>query len=975
MGNSIGQIGLDLVVNQGQFKQQMQGITNIAKKAGATLASVFAIKKVIDFGASCIELGSNLSEVQNVVDVTFTTMSKQLDSFAQSAEINFGLSETMAKKFAGTFGAMSKAFGFNEKAAYEMSTTLTGLSGDVASFYNISQDESYTKLKSVFTGETESLKDLGIVMTQSALDAYALANGYGKVTAKMLEAEKVALRYQFVQDQLILATGDFSRTSDGWANQIRILNLQFDSLKATIGQGLINVFTPVVKVVNSLINKLMTLANGFKSFTELLTGKKASNGNTQAAVIEQDANAATNALDDMTTAAKKAKKASSVSSSIDKLNMISGSSSGDSDSGGSTGTASSLGTNIDFGELAKGETVIDRIDSKINPVIEKVKEFAEEFIKGFKVGVGDLSEIDKIKSSIENITKSIINIFEDSDVANAANKFIKQLSNSLGKKVGSFTSIGITIATTLIGGIEKYLSDGKKRIKQFVINIFDITSDISKISGNFSVTISDIFAVFKNETVQQITADIISIFTEGIMGATELVGKLARDLLNIISKPFIDNGEEIKIAISGFFSAIEPVITSIKDFVTNTFTKIGQVYDEHIAPMLQSFGEGFSKIYTTLLDGYNTYVLPVIQGLGEKFKNVMSKHIQPAVDKFIVLFGKISDGIKDIWEKTLQPFINWIAEKIMPIIAPIIQNIGNTVIDLFSTLGDVFGDIMDALSGLIDFIVGVFTGDWKKAWNGIKTFFTNSWNGIKDFLSGIWGTIKNIFSPVSTWFKDKFDSAVSGIKGAFSNIGNFFRNIWDNIKNTFANVSNWFRDTFTKAWEAVKNVFSKGGKIFDGIKNGILSGLKTVINGIISGINKVIAIPFNGLNKALDTLRKLSILGVSPFGWLPTLTVPQIPKLAQGGYVKANTPQLAMIGDNRHQGEVVAPESKLQEIMDLAIAKSSTGKQEILEIIALMRNILSVVSTNKEVTAVIKSNDIYKAWKQENNMIKKRIGR
>ena len=165
--DSVGQIGLDLVVNQNQFKQQMAGIQGLAKKAGAALAAAFAVKKIIDFGAQCIELGSDLAEVQNVVDVTFPRMSKQVDDFAKNAITSFGLSETMAKRFTGTFGAMAKAFGFGEQAAYEMSTTLTGLAGDVASFYNISQDEAYTKLKSVFTGETETLKDLGIVMTRA----------------------------------------------------------------------------------------------------------------------------------------------------------------------------------------------------------------------------------------------------------------------------------------------------------------------------------------------------------------------------------------------------------------------------------------------------------------------------------------------------------------------------------------------------------------------------------------------------------------------------------------------------------------------------------------------------------------------------------------------------------------------------------------------------------------------------------------
>ena len=183
-------------MNQAPFNRQMSGITNMAKKAGAALAGAFAVKKLVEFGKECLDLGSDIQEVQNVVDVSFPNLSAKVNEFAKNAAASFGLSETMAKKFAGTFGAMASAFGFTEKESYEMSAALTGLAGDVASFYNMSQDEAYTKLKSVFTGETETLKDLGVVMTQSALDSYALANGFGKVTAKMTEQEKVALRYR-----------------------------------------------------------------------------------------------------------------------------------------------------------------------------------------------------------------------------------------------------------------------------------------------------------------------------------------------------------------------------------------------------------------------------------------------------------------------------------------------------------------------------------------------------------------------------------------------------------------------------------------------------------------------------------------------------------------------------------------------------------------------------------------------------------
>ena len=104
---SVGQIGLDLVVNKNNFEKQMGGVQKLAAKAGKALAAAFAVKKLISFGNACIELGSDLQEVQNVVDVTFPSMSKKVDEFAQNAAASFGLSETMAKKFTGTFGAMA----------------------------------------------------------------------------------------------------------------------------------------------------------------------------------------------------------------------------------------------------------------------------------------------------------------------------------------------------------------------------------------------------------------------------------------------------------------------------------------------------------------------------------------------------------------------------------------------------------------------------------------------------------------------------------------------------------------------------------------------------------------------------------------------------------------------------------------------------------------------------------------------------
>ena len=467
---SAGQIGLDLVINQGEFKKQLAGIQGMAKKAGLALAAAFSVKKLIDFSAQCIELGSDLQEVQNVVDVTFPQMSKQVDNFAKNAAASFGLSETMAKKFAGTSGAMAKSFGFSEQAAYEMATTLTGLAGDVASFYNISQDEAYTKLKSVFTGETETLKDLGVVMTQSALDAYALANGYSKTTAKMSEMEKVALRYKFVQDQLSAASGDFIRTSDGWANQVRVLQLQFDSLKATIGQGLINVLTPVIKVINTIIGKLMSLANAFKAFTEMITGKGSSGGGTSAAAagmeaVAQSADKANAAAGGAGSAAKKAAKdMKSVTTGIDELNIIDPDTGSD---GGGSGGGAAGGYDVDQFDMGAVDTsALDVMDSKYQALIDRAKELKDLFTAGFWDGFGDTSVFDSILASVDRIKQSLGEIFTAPEVLAAANSFADQFSYSLGQIAGSVAGIGTTIADNLLGGISLYLQQNTERIRE-----------------------------------------------------------------------------------------------------------------------------------------------------------------------------------------------------------------------------------------------------------------------------------------------------------------------------------------------------------------------------------------------------------------------------------------------------------------------------------------------------------------------------
>lgn len=1022
MAESVGQIGLDLVVNQKQYNKQMSGIAGMAKKAGAALAAAFAVKKVVDFGAECVKLGSDLAEVQNVVDVTFPMMKSKVNEFAKSAAASFGLSETMAKKYSGAFGAMAKSFGFSEKEAYNMSTTLTGLSGDVASFYNISQDEAYTKLKSVFTGETETLKDLGVVMTQNALDSYALANGYGKVTAKMSEQEKVALRYKFVQDQLSASAGDFLRTSDSWANQTRLLSLQFDSLKASIGQGLINALTPVIKVINIVLGKIADLASGFGKLTGDIFGNQDSGADEPIANIADTAEDASTKVSGIGDSAKKAaKKMERSLMSFDKINKLSDNK--DSGSSGGSGKAAGAGT-PKTAKAAGTDNQSKKTSGMLDVLKKKFIACRNLFAKGFKLGAGNIgAAIKRIKKHLISIGNNLKDIFTDEKVREAFNKMVALFILNAGKIVGAIASIGVTIAENLIGGFDLFLQEHKEDIKQWLITMFDIRGEISSIQANFLVALADIFSVYRSYPAKQITADIIGILWEAFAGCTELFGKIYKDILNLITKPVIDNAGKIKTAILGVLETIQKPIGAIKDTVGEFFRSVNEMYNKHLKPVFDKLTEIISYVVGVILDKWNKYIAPVLKEFGERIASVINDKIRPALNDIVSVVSNRIELIKEVLSKLwdfLKPIVAWLVDTIAKVLGPVIRNVSNMVTQALHSIMDVVGGIVKVTKGVLDTIIGVFTGNKERVkkgasdiatgiWNAIKApfalvgryftsigetvigiiknlfsntavgdFFVNIWNTIKGvfsvvgswfksifgiawsgikivwsgagrFFTGIWSKIKGVFSAVGGWFKTIFTTAWKNIKSVFSlsNVKSFFRNVWGGIKGAFGSVTGWFKDKFSAAWQAVKNVFSTGGKVFSGIKDGIASVFKMVVNKLISGINTIIAIPFKKINDMLNTIKdvKIPVINKKPFSGLwerNPLPTPQIPKLAQGGYVRKNTPQLAMIGDNRHQGEVVSPEKKLVEMARQAADMSSDGGMT-AKVIELLTQILHVL--------------------------------
>ncbi len=963
MSTNVGSVDFELLLNSNPFNKGLKdttntikssGIENSLKKIGKLAVAAFSVKAIVNFGKECINLGSDLTEVQNVVDVTFGSLNTEVNRFAENAITQFGLGQTVTKKYVGTFGAMAKAFNFSNKEALAMSETLTGLTGDVASFYNLSSDEAYTKLKSVFTGETETLKDLGVVMTQNALDRYALANGYGKTTSKMSEQEKVALRYKFVLDKLNIANGDFARTSDSWANQTRVLSLRFNELKAALGQGFINIFTPIVKGINWVLSKLQVLANAFKSFTEMIFGNAGGDDSTSTVSnLASDASDASDAVSGIGDSAKKSAKDLKSLASFDTAQILKkdDSKSKSSSGSGAGGKIDTSGLNLTDNIKKQASNIEDILNGVNLEPLKKSFNNLREAISYFGQGCGKI-----LDSFYNNYLKPLGNYV----ISDALPHFLNSTANAMksinfDKLKNSFDNLWKSLEpfTENVGnGLLWFYDNVLLKLAAWTINdvlpaFLDLIAGALKILNQVITAFEPVFQWFWNNFLEPIA---------------KWTGGVIVDTLNLIASAlskigdWMGNNQEtvagMEIAILSFFGAWKTV--ELMSFIAQSGGVINALKNITLAitgATVAKIKDKTETMYLNLLYAKD-FVKNIISGTAALIKQ--------AVQWVVNTGAKIANTAATIASTaatTAATAATWLF------------NAALTVLTSPITL------VVIAVAALIAIIVALIK-NWdnvketaKKCWEGIKNawnkagqwfnekivipiknFFGNLWNNIKNTASGAWQGIKEVFSGIGNWFSDKFQSARNGIQNAFQNIGNWFQDRKNDITNAFGNVGNWFSNIFQEAYNGITRIFSNIGNFFSGIwervKNafsnlGINIG-NAISDSVKSGINGVIGLIEKTINKAIKLINgAIGIINLIPGVNISKINRLSLPRLAQGGYVKANTPQLAMIGDNRHQGEVVAPEDKIMSLYKKANQEMGLGNNK--KVIELLEKIIQIL--------------------------------
>ena len=827
------------------------GVTNLSnsfsglKRVAMGALSLTALVKV---GKEMVKLSSDLIEVQNVVDTVFGDMSSSINDFSKSALKSFGLTELQAKNFSSTIGAIVKASGVGKEATLEMSEGITKLTGDVASFYNLDHNTAFEKLRSGITGETEPLKSLGVVMTVANLEAYRLSQGITTSYNSMSEAQKVALRYNFILDTLSDAQGDFAKTQGSWSNQVRILAGQFQQLGAILGGLLQKVLYPVLTIINQILGMAISgaaaLAKMFGFDVGSIqvqqgvagTGAGVDVGDTGASAMDDLANS----TNDATKAQKKLNKEQNKSlANIHELNVLSSNKSSDSSgsSGGGAGGVGGAGAGGIGFDLSKYKD-ISEMDNPINDLFEKLKKAVEE--NDWR-GVGSLlaGELNDLMSKID--LAQYIPAVESASraLAEALNGFVQDLNfDEAGRILGEginlitagvnafydqfdFTALGSKIAEGLNSLVDTVDFEA---LGQFLVNNFNAI--FQTLAGfvtdfdweNLGIKLSEGL----NSILNHFDFDSFSLaIYGGINGVFETIGT------TILNFDWVGAGEKFAKSFSTIFSNIdyglilitiikglEGILLSISTFLAEI--DWGSIFEQVKNGINTAINVLGNFDFATIASNLSTGLINLVSGLADLIKGI----------DWMQLAMNLYNGIKDIvtnidWLGLIGSIgelifnaVGAICTFVITLLSTLILDIGSLIVGLIADIGTWLASILGSVSG---WFTGLVTnvGTWLGSILGsISGWFTGLVTNIGTWLGNILGTISGWFTGlvtnVGTWLGNVFSSISTWFTGLVTDVGTWLGNI-------FSSISTWFTNLVTNVGTWVGSVWSKLSEWFTGL--------------------------------------------------------------------------------------------------------------------------------------------------------------
>lgn len=750
---------------------------SLAAMIGKVYASYWILFRLFRGIGKAITIASDLVEVQNVVDTVFGDMTEKVEEYADKSIEQFGMSELAFKQYASRFQAMGTAMGIDTSSIEnankflnkstggyvglsdsmaDVSLNLTKLTADMASFYNVSQEDVAEDLSAIFTGQTRPLRTYGLDLTQATLSEWAMKQGLDANIQSMSQAEKTMLRYQYVLANTTAAQGDFARTANTWANQVRILQERFKQWASVLGTGFIAAFKPFIQTLNNVMGKVTQFTENvlnalgnifgwkFEIFGGGITDDLADSMGDTAVDTGDAAGSAGDLSDNLGEANKNAKKLYSTVLGIDELNINNpDKGSTGSGSGGSGGTGGSGSGGAGAGSAGTGlTTTMTRNDA---------------ILKAYESSIDNLYELGEyIGDTLANVLESI----NWDSVYEGARSFGKGLADFLNGLISPrlFRDLGGTIAKSI-----NAILNGA--------NTFAETFDWDNLGVSLASGIDQFFIDWDAGLTGETFGNFASGMIEAMTSAIETLGE--EDTFEAIGQKIVDficgiNWGELTWDLSKFFVALSDAILDIP----NDFARgIGQGIIDKI------FGKDSGIEMPDI-----AFSPASMLGLALQFDEIKKW----AAETTSVVASRFETGWKlseKAWENG-EPFFSGLWEGIKYIFSPVgdffkekFDSAYRWVKNAFNPITTWFHEKWDAVKGVFKDVQSFFENGFQEAYDAVESI----WDGLGSFFKGV---AENAFKPI----KSLVNGVIKGINWVLDKVGSKTRvSEWGGIK--FANGS------------------------------------------------------------------------------------------------------------------------------------------------------------------------------------------
>nr|DAZ69737.1 MAG TPA: minor tail protein [Caudoviricetes sp.] len=885
-GSKVGSASRSLVTGfsntSKSIKRTRSGFSGLASTIGKFYATYWLVMRAVGKLGSAVDLASQLTEVQNVVDTTFGDMASKVDDFTKTSIQDFGMSELTVKQISSRFQALGTSVGITSQqvangtavankalmsqnntlykttdSMADMSLNLTKLAGDMASFYDVDQADVAKSLQSIFTGTIAPLRRYGLDLTQATLSEWAMKNGLDANIKSMTQAEKVLLRYNYVMANTQAAQQDFSKTANTWANSIRVLKQEFQAWGSIIGSVIINALKPFVQALSKVMLKVISFTKTVADALGAIFGWtiEISGGGATVDGMEDIAGGVGDIGDSADSSNKKAQKLKKTLLSIDEIHALDDNS--DSGSGGGSGSGGSGGGGAGGG--------VDSSLKKTDGLIEKYKSSIKDLYSLGKY-IGDalasaMESIDwkKIYQKADNFGKGLADflnglisprLFYDlgATIAGSLNTALHFL-NSFGTTF-DWSNFGLSIANGINGFFENFdFALLAKTINAWVQGIYTmLTTAIKNVSWKDILKgITDFLSNLDIKTVEIIVGTllikkIISLKLGSV--ALAFIGKsLSKAIAQAIASKIgfeLVEGAGIGTAIMQAFKTIfASLSTNLGLLIEGLFSglslgdAITAAFGTGAADLLATIGSAFSTIAGTILS-----IVNFVKMLKDGFSWI--NEILMVIGVALTTIGAILAGVAALPAVIVGAIVAAVAT-----IVVVVKDNWNTICELFSTAGEWFnGNVIEP----------------------VVSFFKDMWKTISGFFGSLWKDIVTVWQGASKWFSSTVIEPIVGFfKGFATRAQQIFQGIWIIIKAIWIVASSWFnnnvitpisnlfnflktliqttiqraKDFVFSTWQGVASWFSGTviqpiSNFFNMLKAGITSALSVAKNFVIS---------------------------------------------------------------------------------------------------------------------------------------------